>query len=256
MGYSLDELLAIAREASSHASKEILKIYESEDFGVDMKSDYSPLTKADKKGHEVICSYLEKTGIPILSEEGKHTVYEERKSWERLWIVDPLDGTKEFIKRNGEFTVNIALVDNGKPILGVVDAPVLGVQYFGTIESGGFRSTNGVGGKLNEIPAFDEKKEGLKVVASRSHLNEETQIFLNRLNAPEIVSMGSSLKFMMVAEGKADIYPRFAPTMEWDTAAAHAVISALGGRVETPEGVELIYNKHNLLNPYFRVYQS
>ncbi|RKQ50938.1 3'(2'),5'-bisphosphate nucleotidase [Roseivirga pacifica] len=254
MGYSLDELLSIAREASSHASKEILKIYESEDFGIDMKSDDSPLTKADKKGHEVICSHLEKTGIPILSEEGKHTAYEERKNWERLWIVDPLDGTKEFIKRNGEFTVNISLIDNGKPIIGVVDAPVLGVQYYGISEKGGFKSTNGVEDKLNEISAFDEKKEGLKVVASRSHLNEETQSFLNKLNAPEIVSMGSSLKFMMVAEGKADIYPRFAPTMEWDTAAAHAIISAMGGRVVTPEGVELIYNKHNLLNPYFRVY--
>ncbi|MHA7099844.1 3'(2'),5'-bisphosphate nucleotidase CysQ [Roseivirga pacifica] len=254
MGYSLDELLSIAREASSHASKEILKIYESEDFDIDMKSDDSPLTKADKKGHEVICSYLEQTGIPILSEEGKHTAYEERKNWKQLWVVDPLDGTKEFIKRNGEFTVNIALIDNGKPILGVVDAPVLGVQYFGTIEGGSFKSINGVDGKLNEIPAFDAGKCSLKVVASRSHLNEETQIFLNKLNTPEIVSMGSSLKFMMVAEGKADIYPRFAPTMEWDTAAAHAIISALSGRVETPEGVELIYNKHNLLNPHFRVY--
>lgn len=129
MGNSLEELLAIAREASSHASKEILKIYESEDFGVDMKSDDSPLTKADKKGHEVICSYLEKTGIPILSEEGKHTAYEGRKNWEQLWIVDPLDGTKEFIRRNGEFTVNIALVENQRPVLGVVEAPVLGVQY-------------------------------------------------------------------------------------------------------------------------------
>ena len=138
----------------------------------------------------------------------------------------------------------------------MVEAPVLGVQYYGTIESGGFKTINGAEERLDKIPAFDEKMEGLKVVASRSHLNEETQSFLNKLNAPEIVSMGSSLKFMMVAEGKADIYPRFAPTMEWDTAAAHAVISALGGRVETPEGVELIYNKHNLLNPYFRVYQS
>ena len=254
MGYPLEELLAIAREASSHASKEILKIYESEDFGVDMKSDSSPLTKADRKGHEVICSYLEQTGIPILSEEGKHTAYKERKNWEQLWIVDPLDGTKEFIKRNGEFTVNIALVENQKPILGVVEAPVLGIQYYGTLKKGGFKTTNGVEDKLNPIRAFDSKSKELKVVASRSHLNQETEDFLNTLHSPEIVSMGSSLKFMMIAEGKADIYPRFAPTMEWDTAAAHAIISSLGGRVETPHGVELIYNKHNLLNPYFRVY--
>lgn len=254
MEYSLEELLSIAREASSHASREILRIYESEDFGVDMKADDSPLTKADKKGHEVICSYLEKTGIPILSEEGKHTAYDERKNWEQLWIVDPLDGTKEFIKRNGEFTVNIALVENQKPILGVVEAPVLNAQFYGTIEGGGFKSINWVEEKLNKIPILDKQKERLRIVASRSHLNDETQAFLDDLNSPLIVSMGSSLKFMMIAEGKADIYPRFAPTMEWDTAAAHAIISSLGGRVESPDGVELIYNKHNLLNPHFRVY--
>lgn len=254
MENSLEELLAIAREASSHASREILRIYESEDFGVDMKSDDSPLTKADKKGHEVICSYLEKTGIPILSEEGKHTEYEVRKNWSRLWIVDPLDGTIEFIKRNGEFTVNIALIAAQRPILGVVEAPVLNVQYYGVTEIGGFKSIDGVKVEVNKIPSLDKQKEGLRVVASRSHLNDETQAFLDDLNSPLIVSMGSSLKFMMIAEGKADIYPRFAPTMEWDTAAAHAIISSLGGRVESPDGVELIYNKHNLLNPHFRVY--
>lgn len=254
MENSLEELLAIAREASSHASREILRIYESEDFGVDMKSDDSPLTKADKKGHEVICSYLEKTGIPILSEEGKHTDFEIRKSWNRLWVVDPLDGTKEFIKRNGEFTVNIALVESQKPVLGVVSTPVLNVQYYGLKEFGGFKSSNGVEVELKKIRALDMKKERLKVVASRSHLNDKTQAFLDDLKSPQIVSMGSSLKFMMIAEGKADIYPRFAPTMEWDTAAAHAIISSLGGRVETRNGVELIYNKHNLLNPHFRVY--
>ena len=254
MEYSLEELLSIARKASSHASKEILNIYESEDFGLDIKSDLSPLTKADRKGHEIICSYLEKTGIPILSEEGKHTEYEVRKDWSKLWIVDPLDGTKEFIKRNGEFTVNIALVENQKPILGVVEAPVLNAQFYGTIEGGGFKLINGVEEELKKIPILDKQKERLRIVASRSHLNDETQAFLDDLNSPLIVSMGSSLKFMMIAEGKADIYPRFAPTMEWDTAAAHAIISSLGGRVESPDGVELIYNKHNLLNPHFRVY--
>jgi 3'(2'), 5'-bisphosphate nucleotidase len=254
MEYSLEELLSIARKASSHASKEILNIYESEDFGLDIKSDLSPLTKADRKGHEIICSYLEKTGIPILSEEGKHTEYEVRKDWSKLWIVDPLDGTKEFIKRNGEFTVNIALVENRKPILGVVEAPVLNTQYYGVTEIGGFKSVDGVKIEMNKLSSLDKQKEALRVVASRSHLNDETQAFLDDLNSPLIVSMGSSLKFMMIAEGKADIYPRFAPTMEWDTAAAHAIISSLGGRVESPYGVELIYNKHNLLNPHFRVY--
>lgn len=254
MEYSLEELLSIARKASSHASREILKIYESEDFGVDMKADDSPLTKADKKGHEVICSYLEKTGIPILSEEGKHTDFDVRKHWNRLWIVDPLDGTKEFIKRNGEFTVNIALVQNQRPILGVVEAPVLSTQYYGVTKIGGFKSIDGVQVEMDELSSLDKQKEGLRIVASRSHLNDETQAFLDDLNSPLIVSMGSSLKFMMIAEGKADIYPRFAPTMEWDTAAAHAIISSLGGRVESPDGVELIYNKHNLLNPHFRVY--
>lgn len=254
MEYSLDELLAVAREASSHASKEILKIYNSGDFGVDMKSDDSPLTRADKKGHEVICSYLDSTGIPILSEEGKHTEFEIRKNWKRLWIVDPLDGTKEFIKRNGEFTVNIALVENGRPVLGVVEAPVLSTQYFGFIGSGAFIYSDEQTEQLTPIKEIDFKTKTLRVVASRSHLNSETQDFLNELNEPKIVSMGSSLKFMMIAQGKADIYPRFAPTMEWDTAAAHAIISSLGGKVETPNGIELIYNKHNLLNPNFRVY--
>ncbi|NVK43047.1 MAG: 3'(2'),5'-bisphosphate nucleotidase CysQ [Oceanospirillaceae bacterium] len=254
MGYSLEKLLVIAREASSHASKEILKIYESEDFGVDMKSDDSPLTKADKKGHEVICSYLEKTGIPILSEEGKHTAYEQRKYWNRLWVVDPIDGTKEFIKRNGEYTVNIALVENGKPILGVVEAPLLSSQYFGFIGSGAFVQREGRIEELKPIKEIDFNTKGLRIVASRSHLSSETQDFLKELNEPKIVSMGSSLKFMMIAEGKADIYPRFAPTMEWDTAAAHAVVKSLKGTVETPEGKELLYNKENLLNPYFRVY--
>ncbi len=250
----LQELLEIAQRASSEASKVILGIYNSEDFGVDLKSDNSPLTKADRASHEIIVNHLKNTQIPILSEEGHDIPFEERKNWKRLWIVDPLDGTKEFIKRNGEFTVNIALVENGRPILGVVEAPVLHAQYFGFIGSGAFIRSDEQTEQLKPITEIDFKTKGLRVVASRSHLSLETQDFLNDLNEPEIVSRGSSLKFMMIAQGKADIYPRFAPTMEWDTAAAHSVINVLGGRVLNSEGVELTYNKENLLNPYFRAY--
>ena len=250
----LKELLDLARKASRHASQEILKIYESEDFGVDMKSDDSPLTKADKKGHDIICSYLEKSGIPILSEEGDHSNYNERKHWNKLWIVDPLDGTKEFIKRNGEFTVNIALVEDQIPILGVVEAPVLDFQYYGIVGKGAFKVAAGIEKNLSPLGKLDISQIGLKVVASRSHLNNETKEFLAGLNNPEIVSMGSSLKFMMIAEGKADIYPRFAPTMEWDTAAAHAIMLALGGNVFDNKQKPLMYNKENLLNPHFEAY--
>lgn len=249
----LGELLKIARRASEHASAEILKIYETDDFGVDIKSDNSPLTKADQKAHEVILSYLEETGIPILSEEGTHLPYEERKNWELLWIVDPLDGTKEFIKRNGEFTVNIALVKEQRPVLGVVEAPVLGFQYYGILDQGAYKVENGETQKLREIQPLDLKKKGIKVVVSRSHLNKETNTFINQLNLPEIVSMGSSLKFMLIAEGKADVYPRFAPTMEWDTAAAHAIINCLGGNVVDTDNNSLLYNKLRVLNPFFQV---
>ena len=250
----LKELLALARKASSHASQAILSIYKSEDFGVDMKSDDSPLTKADKKGHDIICSYLEKSGIPILSEEGDHSNYKERKHWSRLWIVDPLDGTKEFIKRNGEFTVNIALVEEQRPILGVVEAPVLDFQYYGIVGEGAFKVAASIEQNLSPLDKLDISRQGLKVVASRSHLNDETKEFLTGLNNPDIVSMGSSLKFMMIAEGKADIYPRFAPTMEWDTAAAHAIMLALGGNVFDNKQKPLMYNKENLLNPHFEAY--
>ena len=250
----LVKLLAVARKASAHASREILEIYESEDFGVDMKSDDSPLTKVDKKAHEVICGYLESTGFPVLSEEGSHLPYEVRQKWDVLWIVDPLDGTKEFIKKNGEFTVNIALVKNGEPILGVVEAPVLDIQYFGIKDKGAWVCKDNGEIKLEALIELNLEKSKLRVVASRSHLTTETQQFLDELNEPEIVSMGSSLKFMMIAEKQADIYPRFAPTMEWDTAAAQAIINSLGGNVVDHENKPLIYNKENLLNPFFKVY--
>lgn len=246
------KLLNLSKEASLLAGAEILKIYHSDDFGVEAKGDDSPLTKADRAAHEVIMSFLAPTGIPVLSEEGREIPYEERKKWEYLWMVDPLDGTKEFIKRNGEFTVNIALVHEGVPILGVVYAPVLDKLYAG---AQGLNSTLTVKGATSELAkqgVLDLKKPGLKVVASRSHLNADTQAFLDQLSDPEIVSMGSSLKFMMLAEGLADVYPRFAPTMEWDTAAAHAVLLTLDGKVVNSDNEELRYNKPELLNPYFR----
>jgi len=250
----LQGLLLIAREASQKASAAILEIYDSGNFSIDSKADNSPLTIADKTGHEIILSCLEKTGISILSEEGEHMPFEERMGLEYLWIVDPLDGTKEFIKRNGEFTVNIALVKNGVPILGVVGAPVLNKQYFGITGVGAWVKSLDSITTLEKRTPFDDSVSGLKVVASRSHLNQETSDFLAGLKEPEIVSMGSSLKFMMIAEGKADIYPRFAPTMEWDTAAAHAIVKSLNGNVVDSNNRPLLYNKENLQNPYFRVF--
>ena len=247
----LTNLLGIAKKASLKAGDAILKVYETEDFSIEHKKDDSPLTKADRAAHLVIMSFLGDTDIPVLSEEGRNISYDERKHWEYLWIVDPLDGTKEFIKRNGEFTVNIALVRNGKPILGVVYAPVIDKLYYAAEGVGALLECQGIQTKLPVTQGLDIKKRGLKVVASRSHLNDKTREFLDGLNDPEIVSMGSSLKFMMLAENKADIYPRFAPTMEWDTAAAHAILRELGREVVDSEGNSLIYNKESLLNPYF-----
>lgn len=244
--------MSTAREASLLAGQKILEIYNSDDFAVEFKGDNSPLTKADKAAHEVIMSFLEPTEIPVLSEEGRDIPYEERKRWDYLWVVDPLDGTKEFIKRNGEFTVNIALVHQGEPVLGVVYAPVLDKIYTGIAGLGGALTISGETSELKKRETLDLSRHGLKVVASRSHLNDDTQAFLDQLTAPEIVSMGSSLKFMVIAEGLADVYPRFAPTMEWDTAAAHAVLASIGGRVSNQSGESLVYNKENLLNPYFK----
>lgn len=245
----IKQLTSLAKEASIEAGKAILNIYNSADFGVEMKGDNSPLTKVDQAAHYVIVSYLEKTGLPILSEEGRDIPYEERKNWEYFWMVDPLDGTKEFIKKNGEFTVNIALIHQGVPVLGVVYAPVLGWLYWGNEEEGAWKlESNSKALKLEKPAASDVKT----IVASRSHLSHETQDFIDQYPGVEVISMGSSLKFMLVAEGKAQVYPRFAPTMEWDTAAAHGVILAKGGEVlRWPEKTPIVYNKENLLNPWF-----
>ncbi len=247
-------------KTAKEAGEEILKIYNTADFGVEIKGDHSPLTRADKAAHHVIMRHLESTNIPVLSEEGAQISYEERSKWDQFWMVDPLDGTREFIKKNGEFTVNIALIKDGIPTFGVVYVPVTDELFIGGDDLPGIKIVGGEEHKLekrDQTTALNVLKDkiGIRVVASRSHLNDDTQMFLNDLNEPVIVSMGSSLKFMAIADGKADVYPRFAPTMEWDTAAAHAVLRSLGIQVLQQNSTsELIYNKQNLLNPYFICY--
>ena len=251
----LKELIRLATDAALAGSKEILSVYNSENFEVESKGDNSPLTLADKKAHLAISSILKSSGLPILSEEGKSIAYDDRKNWQHFWMVDPLDGTKEFIKRNGEFTVNIALIENQVPVLGVVAIPVTGELYSGATGLGVSLLLNGAVTVISKRSSVDLTRNGLRVVASRSHMNDETLQFINQLHEPELVSAGSSLKFLLLASGKADVYPRFAPTMEWDTAAAHAIIRELGIPVlEKDSKKELVYNKPDLLNPYFICY--
>lgn len=249
--------------AISQAGKAILEIYESGDFGVEMKSDNSPLTLADKAANEIIMEVLNKTEEPVLSEEGIATPYSQRKGWKAFWLVDPLDGTKEFIKKNGEFTINVAYIERGRARTGFVYAPVLEDFYLGINEQMAFKFKLKPGEIMKELPATAKilkvkpTAQEMILVGSRSHFNKETEDYIDKLKEEgkkvEFISKGSSLKLCMVAEGSAHIYPRFGPTMEWDTAAAHAVVSAAGGTVKTPEGKELLYNKENLLNPYFIV---
>jgi 3'(2'), 5'-bisphosphate nucleotidase len=247
----IHKLAGIAREAG----KAILAIYNdpAADFNVSKKADDSPLTAADRASNQVIVTGLEQhfSHIPILSEEGKAIDYETRSGWERFWLVDPLDGTKEFIKRNGEFTVNIALIEGGEPVLGVVYVPVLDRMFVGNSDGAFELDADG-----NQTPikanVWDETKAGLKVVASRSHPSPELAAFLDTFAQPELVNMGSSLKILLIATGEADIYPRLGPTMEWDTAAAHAVVAAAGGSLTRHDnGEPLTYNKESLLNPWF-----
>ena len=246
-------LLETAKKAALLAGERILEVYNSDDFDVEVKGDNSPLTKADKAAHNQIVTALKQTDLPVLSEEGADISYNTRKEWDYFWMVDPLDGTKEFIKRNGEFTVNIALIHKGKSILGVVYSPVLKQLFFASIGNGAFKSENSKEAPI-KVSSFSSEQIGLRVVASRSHLNDETKGFIDQLKQPEIVSMGSSLKFMIVAEGNAEYYPRFAPTMEWDTAAAQIIVEEAGGSViDQTTKTKVVYNKENLLNPYFLV---
>ncbi|MBO6605390.1 3'(2'),5'-bisphosphate nucleotidase CysQ [Psychroserpens sp.] len=251
MSFDLTAQIPNLIECAYSAGQAILEIYNSDDFNIEHKEDNSPLTIADRNAHDVIVSYLKTTNLPILSEEGEGISYEIRKNWNLFWMVDPLDGTKEFIKRNGEFTVNIALIQNQKPIFGIVYAPVLDKMFIGDVLKGAKLIEKGV---EMELINSSQNSQSVRIVASRSHLNSDTETFINKFEQSEIVSMGSSLKFMVIAEGKADVYPRFAPTMEWDTAAAHAVLNALGIKVNNNEtGNELLYNKEDLLNPHFLV---
>ncbi len=263
---TINNNLKTAIKASLKAGIEIMKVYESDDFNIEIKGDDSPLTQADKNANDVINSFLISTEIPIISEENKQTDFDIRTNWETCWVVDPVDGTKEFIKRNGEFTVNIALVTNGNPVLGVIYVPVSKTLYFANVEKmQGYKAVleyhdTDIEIVLEKSIQLAPKKGSnqMQVVGSRSHMSQETLDFVEKLKSTgkevEIVSKGSSLKFCLVAEGNADVYPRFAPTMEWDTAAGQAICNSVGIDVISEETKEpLLYNKENLLNPWFLV---
>lgn len=245
-----DQTKEIARQAGA----KIMDIYQDvSNFDIETKENDSPLTRADKEANDIICDMLIKIApeIPIISEENKETPYEIRKQYDYVWIVDPLDGTKEFIKRNGEFTVNIALVKKDTVIAGVVYAPVLDELYYATKNEGAFIEKAGETKRLS-CKSFNSTDAELGIVCSRSHLNDLTQAFIDNYQEPVKVAKGSSLKFLILAAGEAHLYPRLAPTMEWDTAAAQIVLEESGGKVINAEtGNPLRYNKEDLLNPHF-----
>jgi 3'(2'), 5'-bisphosphate nucleotidase len=245
---NIQDVVAIAKEAGGA----IMQIY-SQDFEVEYKQDNSPLTIADKKANDIIENNLNQllVNLPILSEEGKEIPYEDRKHWEYFWLIDPLDGTKEFVKKNGEFTVNIALIHKNTPVLGVVYAPALDICYWAKQGEGAFKDGQ-------RLPLKTEsQRETYKIVASRSHMSDETQAFIDDIDTDkekELILIGSSLKICLVAEGEADIYPRLGPTMEWDTGAAHAIVNETGKNVQKYNNVEYmshLYNKEKLLNQWF-----
>ena len=254
---NIQDIIKIAKDAG----KAIMKIY-NQNFDVEYKPDSSPLTIADKKSNEIIVTALNQLSvnsflqqnIPILSEEGRSIPYDERRNWEYFWLIDPLDGTKEFVKKNGEFTINIALIYKEVPILGVVYSPVLNVCYWAKNGEGAFKD-----GKKLPLKA-NKKRDVYKIVASRSHMSNETKDFIEAIDTDKekvIISIGSSLKICLVAEGEANIYPRMGPTMEWDTAAAHAIVNESGGLfnkyIDKDAYQKHVYNKENLLNDWFVV---
>ena len=261
----MKEQLTTAITAALQAGKAILEIYHSGEFNIEIKGDNSPLTKADTASHNIIMSYLETTGIPVLSEEGRDIPYKERKDWKQLWIVDPIDGTKEFIKRNGEFTVNIALIENQRPVIGVIFVPVTGELYFSSKEIGAFKVTVALDNfdiktlisDGNKLPLEREDKT-FTIVASRSHMSKETEEYVQEMRnihgEVKLISKGSSLKLCMVAEGTANCYPRFAPTMEWDTAAGQAICEhAVFKVIDWETKNNMLYNREILLNNWFLV---
>jgi len=258
-------LLQLAINAAITASERIMEIYLNESFDIQAKEDNSPLTKADLEANKIICDLLEKTEIPILSEEGQHLPYIDRKKWKALWIVDPIDGTKEFIKKNGEFTVNIALVINQTPVIGVILVPATDELYFGSSELGSFKtSVQNIQIDLMQTIAlakklpFNNSTTPYVVAASKSHQTKETVDYINALSNEheeiQLISKGSSLKICMVAEGSANCYPRFAPTMEWDTAAGHAICLYAGKEIiDMKTNKSMLYNREVLTNNWFLV---
>lgn len=271
MNEPMTQLLETAVKAALAAGREILDVY-SKPVNVEYKDDKSPLTEADKRSHGAIVNILVSTGLPLLSEEGKQMEFSERNNWKIFWLIDPLDGTKEFIKRNGEFTVNIALIKNNYPVMGIIYVPVLNELYFASEEIGSYKCENTnfdqafleTADFVNNLVARSQRlsdvkrPEKYKVVASRSHMSPETEQMINDLKQKhgeiDLVSKGSSLKLCLVAEGKAHLYPRLAPTMEWDTAAGQAIAELAGCTVINYENkARMNYNKENLLNPWFVV---
>lgn len=245
------------------AGNEIIKVYQSNDFQVEMKSDQTPLTTADRKSNQVIVNGLKELfpQIPILSEESKKIPYQVRERWEYLWIVDPLDGTKEFIKKNGEFSINLALIKNNDPVFGIIDIPVLDVLYYAMKGKGAYKREGD--GALFQLPFENTKKQikkavntRIRMICSKSHYTEETKRYVDRISKHysdiEMISVGSAIKFVYLAENKADIYPRLAPTMEWDIAAGQMILEETGGKiVDYQRKKPLMYNKEDLKNPWF-----
>lgn len=261
----IQSLVDIAIRAALLAGEKIMEVYSSGDFETEQKADFTPITIADRKAHQTIAHLLESTPLPLLSEEGIHLPYAVRKHWTSFWLVDPLDGTKEFIKRNGEFTVNIALVESSHPTAGIIYTPVTGELHVGIVGTGAWKMINPKADcTLNQL-----KNDGISLpvrvephpftlAISRSHLDQQTTAYLEELRKQypdmQIKRIGSSLKFCLIAEGAADCYPRFGPIMEWDTAAGHALVKAVGKNVYSmDQKKEIVYNKENLRNPSFIV---
>jgi len=248
-------MIRILRDLAVRAGRAILEVYET-DFSVDYKEDDSPLTRADCRSHRIITEGLREhfPGIPVVSEEGGRTAdWAERRSWSRFWLVDPLDGTKEFVKRNGEFTVNIALVEDGFPVFGVIHVPVPGDLYWGGVREGAWLERPAGAEAVRLRVRRVEPGRPLVVVQSRSHPSPALESYLAGLNVERSISAGSALKLCLVAEGRGDLYPRLGPTMEWDTAAGQAIVEAAGGTVRDLDGNRLRYNKESMKNPHFIV---
>lgn len=244
----IEKLIEISREAG----KAIMDIYNT-DFKVATKQDKSPLTEADMISHKIISTSLFKLTpkIPVLSEESSNISLSERSKWDKYWLIDPLDGTKEFINKNGEFTTNIALIEENKPTFGIIFSPVLDEIYWGSSNEGSFMLRGDSMNDIKKIQVSEQSNTSVKIVTSRSHPSNDLSNLIEKIEAHEIIQIGSSLKFCLIAQGKADLYPRLGPTSEWDIAAGHAILKFAGGIIKILSGTEPEYNKRNLLNPYF-----